>query len=128
MLPSFPALAAFLQQMLGLRPSWSAHKAEFDPAEQLLRTDPRHAGPNACPVCGAVAARHRALATYPELPRDERARGTPQPHAAGGLCRADEELLWADRPRFNRRLRGYLGWYNRERPHRNLGLCTSSRP
>ena len=37
---------------------------------------------------------------------------------------ADEELLWTDRPRFNRRLRSYLDWYNRERPHRSLGLRT----
>ena len=59
-----------------------------------------------------------------ELPEDERARGTLQPTLQEDFVEADEELLWADLPRFNRRLWGYLGWYNLERPHRSLGLRT----
>ena len=54
-LPSSPALEAFLQQALDLRPPWSARKAEFDPAGQQLRVDLRHGGPCTCPVCGGVA-------------------------------------------------------------------------
>ena len=55
MLPSSPALEAFLQQALDLRPPWSVRKAEFDPAGQQLRTDLRHGWPCTCPVCGGVA-------------------------------------------------------------------------
>ena len=62
--------------------------------------------------------------TYPNCPRMnahvERFNRTRQED----FVEADEELLWADLPRFNRRLWGYLGWYNRERPHRSLGLRT----
>ena len=62
--------------------------------------------------------------TYPNCPKMnahvERFNRTLQED----FVEADEELLWADLPCFNRRLWGYLSWYNRERPHRSLGLRT----
>ena len=62
--------------------------------------------------------------TYPNCPKMnahvERFNRTLQEDFVEG----DEDLLWTDRPRFNRRLRQYLGWYNRERPHHSLGLRT----
>ena len=69
MLPNSPTLEALLQQALDIRPPWSVRKAEFDPAEQLLRVDLRHAGPCACPVCGAAAERRDVR------PRTRRHRG-----------------------------------------------------
>ena len=60
--------------------------------------------------------------TYPNCPKMnahvERFNRTLQEDFVEG----DEDLLWTDRPRFNRRLWQYLGWYNRERPHHSLGL------
>ena len=62
--------------------------------------------------------------TYPNCPKmnayAERFNRTLQEDFVEG----DEDLLRTDRPRFNRRLRQYLGWYNRERPHHSLGLRT----
>lgn len=62
--------------------------------------------------------------TYPNCPKMnahvERFNRTLQEDFVEG----DEDLLWADRPRFNQRLWEYLGWYNRERPHRSLELRT----
>ncbi len=60
MFPSHLTLEACLQQALDIRPPWSISKAEFDRSEQLLRITLRHAGPYACPVCGAAAKRHDA--------------------------------------------------------------------
>ena len=60
--------------------------------------------------------------TYPNCPKMnahvERFNRTLQEDFVEG----DEDLMWTDLPRFNRRLWDYLGWYNRERPHHSLGL------
>ncbi len=55
MFPSSLTLETRLQQALDIRSPWSVSKAEFDRSEQLLRITLRHAGPYACPVCGAAA-------------------------------------------------------------------------
>lgn len=49
-----------LQQALDLRPPWSVRRAEIDRSGRQLRVELRHAGPYACPVCGAAAKRHDA--------------------------------------------------------------------
>ena len=55
MFPSSLTLETRLQQALDIRSPWSVSKAEFDRPGQLLRITLRHAGPYACPVCGAAA-------------------------------------------------------------------------
>ena len=60
MFPNSLSLEMCLQQALDIHPPWSVGKVEFDPAGQQLRIALRHAGPYACPVCGAAAKRHDA--------------------------------------------------------------------
>ena len=60
MLSSSLTLEACLQQALDIHPPWSVQKAELEQSRQRLRIDLRHAGPLACPVCGATAKRHDA--------------------------------------------------------------------
>ena len=60
MFPRSLTLEAGLQQALDIRSPWSVGKAEIDPSERQLRIELRHAGPYACPICGAAAKRHDA--------------------------------------------------------------------
>ena len=60
MLSSSLTLEVCLQQALDIHPPWSVQKAELERSRQRLRIDLRHAGPLACPICGAAAKRHDA--------------------------------------------------------------------
>ena len=60
MLSSSLTLEACLQQALDIHPPWSVQRAELEQSKQRLRIDLRHAGPLACPICGATAKRHGA--------------------------------------------------------------------
>ena len=58
--PNSLTLESCLQQALDIHSPWSAQKAELEQSRQRLRIDLRHAGPLACPICGAAAKRHDA--------------------------------------------------------------------
>ena len=60
MLSNSLTLEACLRQALDIHPPWSVQKAELEQSKQRLRIDLRHAGPLACPICGAAANRHDA--------------------------------------------------------------------
>lgn len=121
-LPSSLALETRLQQAPDIRSPRSVSKAESDRSEQLPRITLRHAGPYACPVCGAAV---RVLSGLPMLgagasstPPSSGSRRMPVAPATGGIfaslsCSAAADRAYA-RPRQKSTKTRKVGMANRK--------------